>query len=170
MNYVQKLGYIALGGVIAIAGMMAASVFTPNLVAQKDVFDEIRCRKLVVENADGKFAVRLGIDQGSGVVAVRDRTGNYGVSLHAAEGGGGIDIDGKKSAMSLIANQLGGIVTVFSDNTGISLITTKGGSSVKVDDEKGNDAVILRGEKHGGSVTVFDSEGEVSATYRRRLL
>ncbi len=37
MNYKQKSGYIALGGVLMLIGIVAATTLTPNLLAQKSL-------------------------------------------------------------------------------------------------------------------------------------
>ncbi len=59
MNFSHKLGYIALGGLLMFIGMMASSIFMPNLVAQRDKFGEIECTALTVVDVDGIQLVKL---------------------------------------------------------------------------------------------------------------
>ena len=56
VKYREKLGYIALGGVLMLIGMLAAGLFSP-LGAQNEVrdaeFGTIICRELNVVEANG---------------------------------------------------------------------------------------------------------------------
>ena len=115
MNYRQKLGYMAVGGVLMLIGMVAASIITPNLVAQKDVFGEITCTKLKVSDANGNPVVVLLAGERGGRVAVSDKSGHPGIALGIYENGGSIHIWNKslKQVVGLIASDQGGKIAVF---------------------------------------------------------
>ena len=57
MKYREKLGYIALGGLLMLVGMLAASL-TP-LTAQRESVGEITCTGLRVVNSEGREKVWL---------------------------------------------------------------------------------------------------------------
>lgn len=67
MNRRQKLSYMALGAVIMAVGIGLGAVFSPPLVAQRNVvggaigvFDEIRCGKLITVDETGNEYVTIG--------------------------------------------------------------------------------------------------------------
>ena len=62
MKFRHKLSYTALGGLLMLIGMLASSVFMPNLVVQRDKIGEIECTKLTVVDAEGKSRVILSTD------------------------------------------------------------------------------------------------------------
>ena len=56
-----------------LVGMGVGLLLTPPLTTQRDgVFDEIRCRKIVVQDKDGKAAVMLAAAEEFNSVAVLD--------------------------------------------------------------------------------------------------
>ena len=59
MKFSHKFGYIALGGLLMLIGMIASSIFMPNLFAQRDKFGEIECTALTVVDEDGIPLVSL---------------------------------------------------------------------------------------------------------------
>ena len=63
MKYREKLGYMALGGLLMLVGMLAANL-TP-LTAQRDSFGEITCTGLRVVDSEGRDGVVL--DAATGV-------------------------------------------------------------------------------------------------------
>ena len=48
MKLRNNLSYIALDGLLMLIGMLASSVFMPNLFAQGDKFGDIECTSLKV--------------------------------------------------------------------------------------------------------------------------
>ena len=58
MSFKHKLGYIAIGGIIAIAGMVAGSVLIPQLVAQHETVTNMTCRELTIVDGAGNPIVR----------------------------------------------------------------------------------------------------------------
>ena len=115
MNYAQKLGYIVVGGVIATVGMIVASVFSPNLIAQNEIVDRIRCKSLVVHDEEGNAAVFLSTNENGGLIGVNGKGGMPVVFLSAEGDGGRVDVkDGETGyfAVSVLADEDGGRVRV----------------------------------------------------------
>lgn len=56
----NKLSYIALDGLLMLIGMLASSVFVPNLFAQRDKFGGIECASLTVVDERGSVKIGLG--------------------------------------------------------------------------------------------------------------
>ena len=76
MKFSHKFGYISLGGLLMLIGMIASSVFMPNLFAQKDKFGEIECTALTVVDADGIPSVSIaGRGNGGSVIILRNWKG-----------------------------------------------------------------------------------------------
>ena len=102
MNYKQKLGYVALGGVLMLIGVIVASVVTPILMAQKEVFGEITCTGLRVVNQDGKEVIRLRISESdSGFVEVLNNAETPAVYLMGDSDGGSVRVF-NKSGVSVV--------------------------------------------------------------------
>ena len=101
MNHRQKLGYTVLGAVIMLVGMGVGLLLTPPLTAQRDgVFDEIRCRTLVVQDKDGKAAVLLAAHEEGNTVSVLDKSEKTTVLLKASEESNGVAVLDKAGNIS----------------------------------------------------------------------
>lgn len=88
MNFRHKFGYIALGGLLMLIGMMVSSIFMPNLFAQRDRFGEIECTNLRVVDKEGNVKVLISSDE-SGRYSSKDREA---VFIGADLRGGIVDI------------------------------------------------------------------------------
>ena len=117
MKYREKLGYIVLGGVLMLVGMLAAGLFSP-LGAEsrsKGNFDEISSRKIRIVDSDGKVRVALVAVENVGLVSVYNGDGEVMAMMSATdEFGGDIRVIGKdgKSEARMRLNELGGEVGV----------------------------------------------------------
>ncbi len=135
----EKLGYIALGGILMLVGMMTANL-TP-LTAQKDTFGKITCTGLNVVNPDGTTAVELSIAKHGGTVAVRGKDGKIAAAMTIEEYGGTVVVSGKdrKSTAGMNINEDGGNVAVSGkqgkSTAGMGI--TFGGGAVFVQDRYG---------------------------------
>ena len=112
MKYREKLGYIVLGGVLMLVGMLAVNL-TP-LTAQKDTFGRITCTGLKVVNPDRTTAVELSIADHGGTVVVRGKDGKIAAAMTIEEYGGTVVVRGKdrKSTAGMNINEDGGNVAV----------------------------------------------------------
>ena len=146
MKYKHKLGYMALGGLLMLIGMMAMSVLLPNLVAQKadflttqagsnqndeedeehvTTFETIRCNKLMVVDGLGRLAVLLDATDNGGAASLWDNKGKPTISLNSIDNAGRVHLH---------------------NNTGqpvIDLRITDNGGTVAVKANKGKGTAIL---------------------------
>lgn len=78
MNYKQKLGYFALGGLIGVVGMVIGMYIsqstTTQVTSQNASFGVITCTGLTVVNQDGKESIRLSTDGWGGQVNITDHS------------------------------------------------------------------------------------------------
>ena len=88
MKFRHKFGYIALGGLLMLIGMIVSSIFMPNLFAQRDRFGEIECTNLRVVDKEGNVKVLISSDE-SGRYSSKDREA---VFIGADLRGGIVDI------------------------------------------------------------------------------
>ena len=96
MNFKQKLGYMFIGCLFTIAGYIIASLGggdTTHAQQDKQVIDEIVCRKLKVVNAGGKeVAAIVATEDGNGGIAVLNTAGKIVTFIVATKDGGGIGV------------------------------------------------------------------------------
>ena len=137
MNLRTKLSYTAIGGLLMLIGMLASSVFMPNLIAQKDKFGDIECTSLTVVDAStghqeiilgGRFGaiecMSLAVVDANGrteillvdrVVHVADKGGKSKVRLSVDEHGGRVVVRGKDESATVMGfNESGnGTITTW---------------------------------------------------------
>ena len=91
MNLRHKLAYTALGGMIAVCGMLSTTLFSTATDAQSGdaVFDTITARQLKIVNDDGKPVVELNTLEGAvgGLITLNDDGGFPRISLVAGDNG-----------------------------------------------------------------------------------
>lgn len=77
MKFTHKLSYIALGGLLMLIGMIASSIFMPNLFAQRGNavnLGDITCTQLRLVDSYGRERGRLYTDpDGDGVLRLTDK-------------------------------------------------------------------------------------------------
>ena len=148
MKYREKLGYIVLGGVLMLVGMLAAGLFSP-LGAQsrsKGNFDVITCRVLRVVNSDGKGQVTLSTFENNAFVSVHDKDGEVMVMMSATE-------------------EYGGDIRVFGKNKKAEarMDTTEKGGRFRVIGKDGKSEASMRLNELGGEVAVCGKDGRTGA-------
>ena len=110
-----KLGYMVLGAVIGIGGMLIGMSLS-SVTAQEDRFGVITCTRLNVVDADEKVMVQLAANERGGFVAiVNNKTGKAGASMSIDEQGGKVSAlsEDLKSEVLMMANQSGGDVYIL---------------------------------------------------------
>ena len=118
MNYKQKLGYIALGAGIMLAGITIGQFLTPDIEAQNNgVFDKIICRELEVVDAKGDKAIVLTSEEFRG------------------KGIEGEDYEIWENKMVFYKRQ---------GKEAVKLVVEKSGSEILLNDRKGNRGIWLR--------------------------
>ena len=123
MNTRQKLSYIAVGAALMLIGMLASSIFMPNLVAQRDKFGVIECTELRVVNNNEEIVVSLSAGEHGGDVGIYGsldgRVSSPGkILLEVREDGGNVHVGGDDwefGAVSLGTDEHGGRVEVYSN-------------------------------------------------------
>lgn len=140
MKYTHKLGYMTLGGFLMLIGMMMATMFLPNLVAQGSdsqmgstegdeehvtTFETVRCNKLAIVDGMGRLAVLLDANDNGGAASLWDNKGKPTISMYSIDNAGRI----------YLHNKTGQPV--------IDLRTTDNGGTVAVKANKGKGIAIL---------------------------
>ena len=173
MKFSHKFGYIALGGLLMLIGMIASSVFMPNLFAQKDKFGDIECTRLTIVDAEGKARVIVGTvgilafntDEKVAVWLNPDAVLGGSVSVYGTGEGGKslIDSMGRGSA-SLSIGTDGGMVDVRGEDNIMwaSLSTDEQGGAVSLHDKDGETRAFIgiNQSENGGVVSVYGKDGK----------
>ena len=161
MKYREKLGYIAVGGVLMLVGMLAANL-TP-LTAQRDTFGEITCTGLKVVDSEGRDGVVLDAATGVYVWGRGKFAGCGGVFISVDERGGNALFGGKKASVYIGADEHGGKVNVSGKNGSAVVIRNDDrGGQVKVKNRHGKDVALMDVYKKNGRGRIFraSSDGE----------
>ena len=129
MKYTHKLAYMALGGFLMVIGMITATMFLPNLVAQQSdsqtantkgddehitTFETVRCNKLAVFDGMGRLAVLLDATDNGGTAILWDNKGKPAITMHSIDNAGRLYIHDKTAqpVVALHTTNNGGTVTV----------------------------------------------------------
>ena len=175
MNFKQKLGYMAIGCVFTLAGYFLATLgaggFNPQnasaQVGDKQVIDEIVCRKLKVVNAAGEPVAVLDVTDGDGALTISSKSGKVVASLSVHNEGGNLSITNKSGkiiaalgsldgyGLLVIGNKSGKIVAVLGveDDAGILSIANK--NEIEV--------ATLKGYLGSGRLSLSNKEGMTRA-------
>ena len=178
MRYKEKVGYIALGGLLMLLGMLVSRL-TP-LGAQSGVdsnFGEITCTGLKVVDAQGRLRVWLspGSFMGGNVFVYGDcDDGEFvGAGLAVGTHGGLISVYGKVAGCaSMGIDEHGGRVFVFEESSGAPraamTINKYGHGAVSIHPrESTKSRVVMTANEYGrGKVSIFDESGYREATLK----
>ena len=107
MKLRYKLSYIALGGLLMLIGILASSVFMPNLFAQRDRFGDIECTKLTIVGDKGIPLIELNSNHRRGSITVHHVNENYGYVSIGVDGwlrsqGGFISVVGRNGENAML--------------------------------------------------------------------
>ena len=174
MKYREKLGYIALGGLLMLVGMLAASL-TP-LTAQRESVGEITCTGLRVVNSEGREKVWLNSNSLGGNVYIYGQEGKHdfvGVALGTGTYGGLVSVFGKSAGCaSMGIDEHGGRIFVFEESAGepraAMTINKYGHAAVSIHPrESTKSRVVMTANEYGhGAVSIFDKSGYRKATLK----
>ena len=97
MQFRQKLAYMALGGVLVLAGHVLPGLVVESATAQGGLqdaeFNEVTVRELfVVDEATGTVAVTMFADASGGFVGVNQPDGTLVASMVASGSGGVVPV------------------------------------------------------------------------------
>ena len=126
MHFKQKLTYMALGGLLVLAGYILASLANDSIAqsgAQDVTFGTITCRRLEVVDDEGKKSVELYTDEHSGVIGAYGKDGGL-AGLANDEHGGVVVAKGKDGGLaSLGIDEHGGYVWANGKDGGLVKLT-----------------------------------------------
>lgn len=169
----QKLAYIALGGVLVIAGQLLPSVFLSRGTAQggkpSAEFDTITVRSLKVVDAAGKIRARLEVIK-SATPYLRDdvmrvfNDADVPVYFVAVDSEGGSVVvcnnEGASRAMMTVTSGEGSVSVGGKDNKPLAMMT---GDSIAVCDKDGQPRATMFVDSDGsGSVVTTGRDGHVT--------
>lgn len=138
MKYTHKLGYMALGGFLMLIGIITATMFLPNLVAQQS-----DSQTASTKGDDGHITTFKTIVCNK--IMIVDRTGRPAVLLDANNGGNA----------SLLGNQ--GIPT-------ITLSSINNAGRLHIYDKTGQPVIDLHTTHTGGTIAATANTGKAIAT------
>ena len=169
MKYREKVGYIAVGGILMLVGMLAANL-TP-LTAQRDSFGEITCTGLKVVDSEGNQRVGLmGYPEG-GIVAACDSKGNLRSSLIGFKEGGKLFVLGnnREECVTIGLNENGGQIIVYGKDgkDRVAMWSTKDGGQFVVYGKDGKPRGDIGVNEYGkGEISTWDRKGNRLATLK----
>ena len=146
MNFKQKLGYMLIGCLFTIAGYIIASLANNQLQDahsqnEKEVIDEIVCRRLKVVGATGEPAV-----------VIRETLGLGSMTLH-----NGKQLLSINSSFIDFSNSEGKKVLIL----GANLLSSAG--YIQLNNAQGKDLVsisAIEGRPNDGLINVYNHKGE----------
>ena len=141
MKYREKLGYIALGGVLMLIGMLATGLISPIRAvnnAPDAMFGTITCEEVRVLGSDGHARVVINSEEDGGSIGVY---GEKGVAIMTIDKTGGrINVAGPRGDARMSIGGSGGFVAVNDKNP-----TKDRGALMGVDKDDG--FVMVNGSK-----------------------
>ncbi len=164
MKYREKLGYIALGGILMLVGMLAAGLFSP-LGAQQNRWVElgnVTCTSLTVVDKSGAPRVMIDALETGGNVEIQGSGDASSVIIFADRSEGDVSVRGNKGGVNIHATGLlaprfsvfgrGGSVEVYPDENNANLV---------ISDNDKEARVYLKGDEYGGMVGTFDKDDDL---------
>lgn len=181
MNAKSKLGYMLLGGMIGIFGLVVGLCVSP-LTAQRDTFGDITCTGLTVVDSedtggclvfargvlllgkDGKSKAGMSIDEHGGNVVVWGKDEKSKVFLGIDEGGGRVTVRDKDARLGVVMgfSEDGARVAVVSgkDESGAYMaISSEDAGVVGVHGKDWKTWAEMRSDENGGQIGVFGKGG-----------
>ena len=110
MNFKQKLTYMLIGSLFTLAGYFFASLGGSALQTthaqqnEKEVIDEIVCRKIKIVNETGKLRAVVGYNDNGGLVVISNNEGRRVVDLSVTQGSTHLGIVGGEGEVSIYRN------------------------------------------------------------------
>ena len=166
MNFLQKLGYTALGGAISIISILTVTFLTP-ITADNDNFGDINCRGLTIIGKDGTKRIRLTPDGVGGRLGIFGGTEDKReiAGIYAHEYGSGVHLGRINgiSTNSFSVDDNGGKLILSSNLTGKTDISKFEVIELNFEGEHGaqisvknnmNPAIQMGSGEHGGFITV----------------
>ena len=168
----ERLLFMALGGLLVLAGMIVGQfVFSTAQAqdgAQDATFKTVKCEDLIVGNSLNPIAVIVGSIAGNGCIRTFNKAGHQITVLSVTDSGHGlIQTLSRKSktvtSLSASTNESGLIETM--SNTGKKLVkigSTDSGGSIGVNNTHGVKVVNIQANKNkDGAIGLFNRYGDL---------
>ena len=168
VNWKQKAGFMALGSVFTIIGVLFTIGMLPSVTAERDKFGDIECTGLRVVDENGVARIKLSASSADSLYHIVNPM--PGVFIGNYSPYGGIVIvnadNNNDSAVMLSHNEYGGEVTVYGKNrdSEVNLTTNEYGGSVGVIGTDGKSKAYMIIDEHGGFVAAQGKDGKSAAT------
>ena len=173
----ERLLFMALGGLLVLAGMIVGQfMFSPvqaQAGAQDATFKTVWCERLIVGDSLNRQAVVVDSFEGVGHVSTFNKAGKVITSLSATISGNGTistsNNKGKRLTVLSSTDSDAGAIETYNSNTGKSLVsltsdTVSGASSgiINVHNIHGVSVATLQGNKYNdGMILLMDRYGDL---------
>lgn len=154
MKYREKLGYIALGGVLMLVGMLTASWCLPLGAQNEAIIEEIICKRIRVVNEYGTTGIVLDTTERGGLIDLRGERGK-GAFMGVSENGGIVHVRGEGTEWTVKSvDEYGYVIQPKKGSRVASMGIIKEGGYHSVSGKGGKGAFVAV-DKYGGMVSVF---------------
>lgn len=153
MKYREKLGYIALGGLLMLVGMIAANLTPLSAHLQADKFGLIQCTELQVVNSEGRMKAVVGYTGAGGVIDLYGGKENIGDHIKLGINDG---IVTSSTSSSLWLNSKGSSVRIGADRYGKASVSLH--SEDPYSEQDSDWWAIMRADRNGAGVRIQDDE------------
>lgn len=152
-------------GVAAVVVVLAVVMFYPQgkVAAQGNIADEIRARKIVLVDENGKTRASLGVLKDGPALGLTDENGKPGVVLSVDKDGAGLFLyENGKSRAVLGLNKDGPVLWQYDENgePRVALGALKDGKGLLLYDENGKPRVLLVTTKGRTGLALYDENGK----------
>ena len=140
MKYREKLGYITLGGVLMLVGMLTAGLFSPlGAQSQSDgYFDKITCRRLEVVTRSGAKFLEILTQQDGGNLALYHNGEKKRVSISVPENGASLALYSENTGALIQVVNDGGHFDLIDSNSQATMEAALGEAVIHLRDKDGN--------------------------------
>ncbi|MBN2592078.1 MAG: hypothetical protein JXA81_01120 [Sedimentisphaerales bacterium] len=138
--------------------------FGPETAWAQSSVEEIRAKKFVLEDENGKIRATLAMTENGPMLSLSDENGKTRAAMRVAEGKPSLslhDVNGKERA-SLMVGTLGPYLTLYDENDKLraDLSVGKDSSSLSLSDENGKERAVI-GMFDEPDLFLFDENGEI---------
>jgi hypothetical protein len=162
---VRWFNRILIAGIVLFLGVwLILKSFGPDTAWAQSGGEEIRAKKFVLEDENGKMRATLAMAENGPMLSLSDENGKIRAALKVADGKPSLslhDVDGKERA-SLMVGTLGPYLTLYDENDMLraDLSVGKGSSNLSLSDENGKERAVI-GMFDEPDLVLFDENGEL---------
>jgi hypothetical protein len=162
---VRWFNHILIAGIVLFLGVwLILKSFDPETAWAQSGVEEIRAKKFVLEDENGKIRATLAMTENGPMFSLSDENGKTRAALRVAEDKPSLslhDVSGKERA-SLMVGTLGPYLTLYDENDKLraDLSVGKDSSSLSLSDGNGQERAVL-GMFDEPDLVLFDENGEL---------